>query len=115
MHITVLMCMPSTMSTALCMLRTLIILTYVCIVMCDVYSDLNASSLIRMQHKYYLLIGPFMAILFPALVSYIAFNDFTGVHTHIITITIIAIARTTLIVQPHINSHQFTILPATIF
>ena len=40
--------------------------------------DLNADPLIRAQHKYYLLFGPIMAFVFPALVAYVGWNDFWG-------------------------------------
>jgi len=40
--------------------------------------DLNADPLIRFQHQYYLLFGPTMAFLFPALFCYLGWNDFWG-------------------------------------
>jgi len=40
--------------------------------------DLNADPLIRIQHTYYLLFGPTMAFLFPALCCYFGWNDFWG-------------------------------------
>eukprot|EP00742_Colponemidia_sp_Colp-10_P010523 GILJ01011561.1.p1 GENE.GILJ01011561.1~~GILJ01011561.1.p1 ORF type:complete len:404 (+),score=49.95 GILJ01011561.1:74-1285(+) len=40
-------------------------------------SDLNASALFRWQHKYYILIGPFMAFILPALVCSL-WGDFWG-------------------------------------
>lgn len=40
--------------------------------------DLNADPLIRIQHTYYLLFGPTMAFLFPALACYFGWNDFWG-------------------------------------
>jgi len=40
--------------------------------------DLNADPLIRFQHQYYLLFGPTMAFMFPALVCYLGWGDFWG-------------------------------------
>jgi len=40
--------------------------------------DLNADPLIKFQHKYYLLFGPTMAFVFPAICCYLGWNDFWG-------------------------------------
>ena len=38
--------------------------------------DLNADPMLRFQHRYFALLGPFMAFIFPALIAKYLFNDF---------------------------------------
>lgn len=40
--------------------------------------DLDACPMIRAQHKYYFLIGPFMAFAFPTLVAGLGWGDYMG-------------------------------------
>jgi len=40
--------------------------------------DLNADPIIRWQHKYYLIIAPFMAFVFPTLVAGLGWGDWMG-------------------------------------
>lgn len=40
--------------------------------------DLLADPMIRFQHKYYLLLGPFMAFVFPAIVAGLLWGDWRG-------------------------------------
>lgn len=41
-------------------------------------SDLSARAIVRFQHKYYLFVGPFMAVVFPTLVAGLLWDDWVG-------------------------------------
>jgi stearoyl-CoA desaturase (delta-9 desaturase) len=40
--------------------------------------DLNADPIVRLQHKFYLFVGPFMALVLPTLVCGLGWGDWTG-------------------------------------